>query len=127
MLLRVLLLLLLLLLLLSLSLSPSPSLSPPPPGPEWRVARHGHGKGGRLHPKDPVYAKAFEKMDDRRIRRGRRLAAASAPVRAQSPLVGVGALVLAALCTAFASVYFEKMLKGASKPSLWLRNIQARR
>ena len=32
---------------------------------------------------------------------------------------------LAAVCTAFASVYFEKMLKGASKPSLWLRNIQA--
>ena len=25
---------------------------------------------------------------------------------------------------AVASVYFEKMLKGASKPSLWLRNIQ---
>lgn len=42
----------------------------------------------------------------------------------QNPMLGVGALVLAALCTAFASVYFEKMLKGASKPSLWLRNIQ---
>ena len=42
----------------------------------------------------------------------------------QNPLVGVGALVGAAICTAFASVYFEKMLKGASKPSLWLRNIQ---
>jgi UDP-sugar transporter A1/2/3 len=42
----------------------------------------------------------------------------------QNPLLGVGALVLAALCTSFASVYFERMLKGASKPSLWLRNIQ---
>ena len=27
-------------------------------------------------------------------------------------------------CTSFASVYFEKMLKGASNPSLWLRNVQ---
>jgi len=36
----------------------------------------------------------------------------------------MGALVLAAVCTAFASVYFEKMIKGESKPSLWLRNIQ---
>lgn len=42
----------------------------------------------------------------------------------QNPLLGVGALVLAAVCTGFASVYFEKMLKGASQPSLWLRNIQ---
>jgi len=38
--------------------------------------------------------------------------------------LGVGAFLLAALCTSFASVYFEKMLKGSSKPSLWLRNIQ---
>ena len=30
------------------------------------------------------------------------------------PLVGMGALVLAAVCTAFASVYFEKMIKGES-------------
>ena len=42
----------------------------------------------------------------------------------QVPLIGIGALIGAAICTAFASVYFEKMLKGASKPSLWLRNIQ---
>ena len=42
----------------------------------------------------------------------------------QIPALGISALVGAALCTAFASVYFEKMLKGASKPSLWLRNIQ---
>jgi len=45
-------------------------------------------------------------------------------VAAQNPLLGIGALVLAAVCTSFASVYFEKMLKGASNPSLWLRNIQ---
>ena len=42
----------------------------------------------------------------------------------QNPTLGVAAFLIAALCTAFASVYFEKMLKGASKPSLWLRNIQ---
>jgi len=42
----------------------------------------------------------------------------------QIPALGIGALVGAAVCTAFASVYFERMLKGASKPSLWLRNIQ---
>jgi len=28
------------------------------------------------------------------------------------------------MCTSFASVYFEKMLKSSSQPSLWLRNIQ---
>lgn len=42
----------------------------------------------------------------------------------QNAILGVGALVCAALCTAFASVYFESMLKGSSRPSLWLRNIQ---
>ena len=34
----------------------------------------------------------------------------------QVPIIGIGALIGAAICTAFASVYFEKMLKGASKP-----------
>ena len=28
------------------------------------------------------------------------------------------------MCSAFASVYFEKLLKADRKPSLWLRNIQ---
>lgn len=42
-------------------------------------------------------------------------------------LLGIGAMLSAALCTSFASVYFERMLKGDRKPSLWLRNIQARR
>jgi len=37
---------------------------------------------------------------------------------------GFAAFLLAALCTSFASVYFERMLKGSNKPSLWLRNIQ---
>ena len=42
----------------------------------------------------------------------------------QRPMMGILALVGAAVCTSVASVYFEKMLKGSSKPSLWLRNIQ---
>ena len=42
----------------------------------------------------------------------------------QVPMLGVGAMLLAAMCSSFASVYFEKMLKGSKKPSLWLRNIQ---
>ena len=42
----------------------------------------------------------------------------------QSPALGFAAFIVAAVCTSFASVFFEKMLKGASKPSLWLRNIQ---
>ena len=33
-------------------------------------------------------------------------------------------MLLAALCSSFASVYFEKMLKGGKAPSLWLRNMQ---
>jgi UDP-sugar transporter A1/2/3 len=45
------------------------------------------------------------------------------------PRLGVAAWLGAALCSAFASVYFEKMVKQRSPgdepaPSLWLRNIQ---
>ena len=46
----------------------------------------------------------------------------------QAGRVGVAAWLGAALCSAFASVYFEKMVKlspgGEPVPSLWLRNIQ---
>jgi len=42
----------------------------------------------------------------------------------QIPMLGIGAMLLAAVCSSFASVYFEKMLKGGKKPSLWLRNMQ---
>jgi len=38
--------------------------------------------------------------------------------------LGLAAFFTAAMCTSFASVYFEKMLKSSSQPSLWLRNIQ---
>ena len=45
-----------------------------------------------------------------------------------NPELGVAAWLGAALCSAFASVYFEKTVKmrpeGESQPSLWLRNIQ---
>ncbi|KAL3913160.1 MAG: hypothetical protein SGPRY_008084, partial [Prymnesium sp.] len=40
------------------------------------------------------------------------------------PSLGLAAFFTAAMCTSFASVYFEKMLKSDSQPSLWLRNIQ---
>lgn len=42
----------------------------------------------------------------------------------QVPSLGLAAFFTAAMCTSFASVYFEKMLKSDSQPSLWLRNIQ---
>jgi len=41
-----------------------------------------------------------------------------------STVLGLSAMLTASLCTSFASVYFERMLKGTRKPSLWLRNIQ---
>lgn len=41
----------------------------------------------------------------------------------QSPLLGLGAVVASSLCSGFAGVYFEKILKGTSG-SIWLRNIQ---
>eukprot|EP00967_Tisochrysis_lutea_P128454 scaffold219726_cov40-Tisochrysis_lutea.AAC.1 len=57
---------------------------------------------------------------------GRLLAAdgSSAAAVASTRLLGVGAVLTAAICTSFASVYFERMLKSERKPSLWLRNIQ---
>ena len=80
---------------------------PPPPGPDRVAVTHGskgrhsgsHGHGHML----------LEMADDTQ--------AASFPL-------GVFAMLVASACTSFASVYFEKMLKGASKPNLWLRNIQ---
>lgn len=41
----------------------------------------------------------------------------------QNPLVGLGAVIASSLCSGFAGVYFEKILKGTSG-SIWLRNIQ---
>ncbi|XP_053342530.1 CMP-sialic acid transporter [Clarias gariepinus] len=41
----------------------------------------------------------------------------------QNPVVGFVALAIAVLCSGFAGVYFEKVLK-SSETSLWVRNIQ---
>ena len=43
---------------------------------------------------------------------------------AQKPLVGLIAVLVSCLCSGFAGVYFEKILKGASSASIWVRNIQ---
>lgn len=42
---------------------------------------------------------------------------------AQSPLLGLVAVLISCMTSGFAGVYFEKILKGA-KASLWIRNIQ---
>ncbi|KAB5517034.1 hypothetical protein PHYPO_G00184840 [Pangasianodon hypophthalmus] len=41
----------------------------------------------------------------------------------QNPIVGFVAIAIAVLCSGFAGVYFEKVLK-SSETSLWVRNIQ---
>ncbi|KAM3861028.1 CMP-sialic acid transporter [Diretmus argenteus] len=41
----------------------------------------------------------------------------------QNPFLGFGAIAVAVLCSGFAGVYFEKVLK-SSDTSLWVRNIQ---
>ena len=41
----------------------------------------------------------------------------------QNPLIGLGAVIASSLCSGFAGVYFEKILKGTTG-SIWLRNIQ---
>ncbi|XP_032072784.1 CMP-sialic acid transporter [Thamnophis elegans] len=41
----------------------------------------------------------------------------------QNPLLGFGAIAIAVICSGFAGVYFEKVLK-SSDTSLWVRNIQ---
>jgi len=85
-------------------------------------AHHGTGRGHGVqnHTRHPVHHPEVH-HSPRATTHGRLLR----EIEAQGdPLMGMGALVLAAVCTAFASVYFEKMIKGESKPSLWLRNIQ---
>jgi len=41
----------------------------------------------------------------------------------QNPILGLVAVIMSCLCSGFAGVYFEKILKG-SQTSVWLRNIQ---
>ena len=48
-------------------------------------------------------------------------------VEGQHPTVGFVAVLVSSLCSGFAGVYFEKILKGTGKgpaASIWLRNIQ---
>ena len=47
----------------------------------------------------------------------------SSPQSTQKPLVGLLAVIASSICSGFAGVYFEKILKG-SKGTIWLRNIQ---
>lgn len=83
-----------------------PDAGPPPPAEAPNVIYAGGG-GGR-----------------RGRGQGRRLLDADASVQTASVPLGIAAMLIASACTSFASVYFEKMLKSASKPNLWLRNIQ---
>lgn len=101
-----------------LSPATAAALSPPPPPARgmlpmrmWNHTFHTRGSG-RAH------------RLERHLRTALPPSAAPPPAAVQVPLLGMGAMVLAALCSSFASVYFEKMLKSGNKPSLWLRNIQ---
>ncbi|XP_020908826.1 UDP-galactose translocator [Exaiptasia diaphana] len=51
------------------------------------------------------------------------LTSTTAKVIKQSRMIGLIAVIMSCLCSGFAGVYFEKILKGTSG-SLWLRNIQ---
>ena len=89
---------------------PTPSASAPAAASPRKANRHhkGHAHGRSL----------WEEMLD-----GRGLLEVSDAHTGSVPL-GIIAMLVASACTSFASVYFEKMLKGASQPNLWLRNIQ---
>jgi len=85
-----------------------------------------HGSSHGSHKRGGSNRKVLEPAYGRRLLEevvGRQLSSAG-PVAAQLPMLGIGAMLLAAVCSSFASVYFEKMLKGGRAPSLWLRNMQ---
>ena len=50
--------------------------------------------------------------------------AAAKPLASQNAALGLLAVVISAFCSAFAGVYFEKILKTSQQVSLWMRNIQ---
>ena len=105
--------------------SPPAAVAMPPPFP------HDIGHASKKHEQhDPTHTKKPHTQLQLVSKAGRSLLQASAggtadvdKPKGNVPL-GVAALLLAAACTSFASVYFEKMLKSDSKPNLWLRNIQ---
>lgn len=49
---------------------------------------------------------------------------ASLAVKAEKPLLGFMAILIACCLSGFAGVYFEKILKNTTNVSLWIRNIQ---
>jgi len=42
----------------------------------------------------------------------------------ENPLIGVTAAFGAALCSGFAGVYFEKIVKESNQGTMWIRNVQ---
>jgi len=74
-------------------------------------------------PADKTHRHAHHKSGGKMRGLVEEMALSQAPVE-RNRMLGMGAFILGAVCTSFASVYFEKMIKSDSKPSLWLRNIQ---
>ena len=75
-------------------------------------------------PPSPVPAHAGKGRHSGSHGHGHMLLEATEATQTASVPLGIFAMLVASACTSFASVYFEKMLKSASKPNLWLRNIQ---
>jgi len=70
-----------------------------------------HGSSHGSHKRGGSNRKVLEPAYGRRLLEevvGRQLSSAG-PVAAQLPMLGIGAMLLAAVCSSFASVYFEKV------------------
>ena len=70
-----------------------------------------HGSSYGPHKRGGSNRKVLEPAYGRRLLEevvGRQLSSAG-PVAAQLPMLGIGAMLLAAVCSSFASVYFEKV------------------
>ena len=70
-----------------------------------------HGSSYGSHKRGGSNRKVLEPAYGRRLLEevvGRQLSSAG-PVAAQLPMLGIGAMLLAAVCSSFASVYFEKV------------------
>eukprot|EP00117_Sycon_ciliatum_P016034 scpid19399/ scgid3055/ UDP-galactose translocator; Solute carrier family 35 member A2; UDP-galactose transporter len=73
------------------------------------------------NPKEPSVTVAPTPMQDP-LRAA--TAGSSAPPSKQNPILGLIAVIISAFSSAFAGVYFEKILKGSAQVSVWMRNIQ---
>ena len=70
-----------------------------------------HGSSHGSHKRGGINRKVLEPAYGRRLLEevvGRQLSSAG-PAAAQLPMLGIGAMLLAAVCSSFASVYFEKV------------------